>query len=94
MIPIAHLSQAASGDDGQGVSARREGEKPVVDLSQAVWRKSRRSGLDGCVEVAVIDGSRVAVRDSKDRSGPVLTFSPTEWEAFVGGVRDGEFDLT
>ena len=35
---------------------------------------------------------RVAVRDSKDRNGPVLMFTPFEWEAFVGGVRDGEFD--
>jgi hypothetical protein len=25
--------------------------------------------------------------------GPVLTFSPKEWEAFLGGVRLGEFDL-
>jgi hypothetical protein len=37
--------------------------------------------------------NRIAVRDSKDRSGPVLLFTPREWEAFVGGVRGGEFDL-
>lgn len=65
----------------------------MADLSQAVWRKSRRSGLDGCVEVAFIEGTRVAVRDSKDPAGPVLTFGRAEWEAFVGGVRDGQFDL-
>jgi hypothetical protein len=65
----------------------------MVDLSQAVWRKSKRSGFEGCVEVAVVDGTHVAVRHSKDRSGPVLTFSRAEWEAFVGGVRQGEFDL-
>jgi len=65
----------------------------MVDLSQAVWRKSRRSGYDGCVEVAFIEGAQVAVRHSKDRSGPVLTFSRAEWEAFVVGVRDGEFDV-
>ncbi len=35
----------------------------------------------------------VAVRDSKDRQGPVLTFTPAEWRAFVVGVRSGEFDL-
>ncbi len=63
-----------------------------VDLSQAKWRKSARSGANGaCVEVAVLDGA-VAVRDSKDRTGPVLVFTPAEWEAFVGGVRDGEFE--
>jgi hypothetical protein len=64
-----------------------------VDLSRATWRKSSRSGTNGCVEVAVVDG-RIAVRDSKDRRGPALVFTPLEWEAFVGGVRDGEFDLT
>jgi hypothetical protein len=42
--------------------------------------------------VAVVDRV-IAVRDSKDRSGPVLRFRPDEWEAFVAGVRDGEFDL-
>jgi Domain of unknown function (DUF397) len=64
----------------------------MTDLSLAVWRKSSRSGVGGCVEVAALD-SQVAMRDSKDPHGPVLLFSPTEWEAFLGGVRDGEFDL-
>jgi hypothetical protein len=58
------------------------------------WRKSRRSGGgDNCVEVAFAADGSVGVRDSKDRTGPVLTFSPAEWEAFTGGVRDGEFDI-
>jgi Domain of unknown function (DUF397) len=63
-----------------------------VDLSNAKWRKSQRSGVNGCVEVAFADG-RIAVRDSKDRNGPVLMFTPHEWNAFLGGARDGEFDL-
>ncbi|KUJ66887.1 toxin [Streptomyces albus subsp. albus] len=48
------------------------------------WRKSSHSGSDGgdCVEVARCPGV-VHVRDSKDRSGPTLTFSPEEWAAFV-----------
>ena len=62
-----------------------------MDLPGAVWRKSARSGSNGCVEIAFL-GGQIAVRDSKDRSGPVLTFSPTEWEAFLAGVRHGEFD--
>lgn len=66
-------------------------------LSGAVWRKSTRSNNGGnCVEVAdnlVDEYGVVFVRDSKDRTGPVLTFSRTEWKAFTGGVRDGEFDL-
>jgi hypothetical protein len=56
-----------------------------------MWRKSTQSYTNGCVEVAFVDG-RVAVRDSKDPSGPVLVFTPFEWAAFLGGVRDGEFD--
>jgi hypothetical protein len=34
----------------------------------------------------------IAIRDSKDVDGPVLTFSPQEWAAFVAGVRNSEFE--
>jgi hypothetical protein len=62
-----------------------------VDLSLAMWRKSTRSGGNGaCVEVAFVGGV-VAVRDSKDRGGPVHVFPPREWDAFVGGLLNGEF---
>jgi hypothetical protein len=63
-----------------------------MDLSSAEWRKSTFSGVNGCVEVAVLD-DRVAVRDSKDPGGSVLMFSRQEWAAFLGGVRAGEFGL-
>ena len=64
----------------------------MVDLSRAVWRKSTRSGTNGCVEVA-LDTAEVAVRDSKQHgNGPVLLFTAHEWDAFLAGVRDGEFD--
>jgi hypothetical protein len=63
-----------------------------MDLSATAWRKSSLSGTNACVEIAFVDGN-VAVRDSKDRDGPVLVFTPLEWEAFVGGVRNGELDL-
>ena len=58
----------------------------------ADWHKSTLSGSSSCVEVAFV-GGRVAVRHTKDRSGPVLLFTPAEWIAFLGGVRNGEFDL-
>jgi hypothetical protein len=60
------------------------------------WFKSSRSQpqTNDCVEVAGdVDGC-VHVRDTKDRTGPTLTFGPSEWAAFVGGVKDGEFDMT
>ena len=41
----------------------------------------------------MLEGGHVGVRDSKNQSGAVLVFTPDEWSAFVGGVRDGEFDL-
>ena len=63
-----------------------------MDLSTSVWRKSTLSASNGCVEVA-IRADCVALRDMKDRNGPVLVFSRDEWEAFIGGVRAGEFDL-
>lgn len=65
-----------------------------VDLSHAEWQKSSRSGpnCDNCVEVAFVDGA-IAVRDSKNPTGPVLLFTSDEWDAFVGGAKDGEFDL-
>lgn len=65
-----------------------------VDLSRAQWRKSSRSGpnCDNCVEVAFVGGA-IAVRDSKNPTGPALVFTPGEWDAFVGGAKDGEFDL-
>jgi hypothetical protein len=49
--------------------------------------------LDG-VEVATNLPEVVGVRDSKDRSGPVLAFAPDAWVAFLCGVRNGEFDLS
>lgn len=65
---------------------------PNVDLSRAVWHKSSRSGANTqCVEVAMFDNA-VALRDSKNPTGPVLVFTPGEWDAFAAGVRDGEFD--
>ncbi|MEW2431765.1 DUF397 domain-containing protein [Micromonospora sp. NPDC047644] len=58
----------------------------AYDLTRADWRTSTRSSGNGnCVEVATVDG-QIAVRDSKDRSGPVLAFGTTAWRAFVLGV--------
>jgi hypothetical protein len=54
------------------------------------WRKSTYSTGNGqYVQVA----QAVAMRDSKDPDGAVLTFTPGEWTAFISGVNAGEFDL-
>ena len=58
------------------------------------WKKSQRSGQSGqCVEARLTPDGHVEVRDSKDPDGAVLRFTPEEWVAFVGGVRDGDFDI-
>lgn len=62
-----------------------------LDLARATWRTSRRSSGNGnCVEVAILDDA-VAVRDTKDRPGPVLVFRPAGWTAFVAGAGNGSF---
>jgi Domain of unknown function (DUF397) len=64
----------------------------MVDPTTLRWRKSSHSSSNGCVEVA-LDADEIAVRDSKDRDGPVLRFTAHEWGAFLAGVRDGEFEI-
>ncbi|MFY1700343.1 DUF397 domain-containing protein [Micromonospora sp. WMMA1923] len=56
-----------------------------MDLTGARWRTSTRSSGNGgnCVEVADNLPDLVAVRDSKDPTGPALTFSPATWHTFL-----------
>jgi uncharacterized protein DUF397 len=57
------------------------------------WIKSSLSLAQGsCVEVASLPEGGIGVRDSKDPAGPMLRFTPGEWQAFLGGARNGEFD--
>ncbi len=85
-------------------SSRSSGTGQCVEVG--VWRKSSRSNANGgqCVEVSLTGSaspedapSTVAdrlflVRDSKDPDGPVLTFTPSEWDAFLTGIKTGGFD--
>jgi len=57
------------------------------------WVKSSLSFSNGnCAEVAELPGGEVGVRHSRDPDGPILRFTSDEWHAFLGGVRNGEFD--
>jgi hypothetical protein len=59
-----------------------------------VWHRSTRPTDSGeQVEVARFADGTVGVRDSRDRTGPFLRFTPAEWHAFVEGAKDGEFDI-
>ncbi|MFV2083091.1 DUF397 domain-containing protein [Micromonospora sp. LOL_021] len=58
-----------------------------TDLTDATWRTSSYSGGNGnCVEVTDNLSGVVAVRDSKDRTGPALAFPPAAWAAFTASI--------
>jgi hypothetical protein len=66
----------------------------ITDLTSALWRRSSYSGSSGgnCVEVASNLPGIVAVRDSKDCSGPALELTPAQWQALLKDVKGGHFD--
>lgn len=62
------------------------------DCVEVAWRKaSACSYTSTCVEVAET-ATEILVRDGKDPEGAVLSFTRDEWDAFLAGVRNGEFD--
>lgn len=64
------------------------------DCVEVAWRKAAGSFSNGqCAGAGRGTCGMVHVRDSKDPDGPVLTFASPEWDAFVQGVRAGEFGL-
>lgn len=65
-----------------------------AEAASLTWRKSTWSiGNGSCVEAARLSDGHLAVRDSKDKAGPALLFTPGEWHAFIAGVKAGEFEL-
>jgi hypothetical protein len=68
-----------------GISATR--------LDGAVWRKSERSNSQGaCVELARLDSTTVAMRNSRDPKGTALIYPADAVRAMVGALRAGAFD--
>ncbi|GAB1643655.1 DUF397 domain-containing protein [Krasilnikovia sp. MM14-A1259] len=66
---------------------------PAGQLNGVTWQKSGRSNPSGnCVECAALPDGGVAVRNSRDPHGPALIYTAAEIEAFILGVRDGDFD--
>ncbi|PPJ33195.1 DUF397 domain-containing protein [Nocardia nova] len=65
----------------------------IRDSTEGHWVKSSYSqGGGDCVEVAHLDDNTVGIRDSKDRTGPTLLFTPTEWDTFTTALDAGRFD--
>jgi hypothetical protein len=68
-----------------GISAAR--------LDGAVWRKSERSNSQGaCVELARLDSTTVAMRNSRDPKGTALIYPADAVRAMVSALRAGDFD--
>jgi hypothetical protein len=90
MITGGQTIVRVAGMDSTGAGRREpEGGEPA----------DRADHVASAIEVTVAAGSKegsdhvIMLRDPKDPGGPTLVFTPAEWEAFVAGVRDGEFDL-
>lgn len=63
-------------------------------MQQPMWRKSRRSDAESaCVEITALNSQVVAVRDSKNPAGPVLTFPARHWRGLLADIRAGARDL-
>lgn len=64
-----------------------------IDLSRLRWYKSSRSSANSqCCMCARLDGDGMALMDSKNPEGGILIFSHDEWQAFIGGIKLGEFE--
>lgn len=60
---------------------------------RAAWFKSSYSRPNSdCVEAAHLPAGQVGVRDSKNPTGPALTFDGSAWDGFLAHVRAGEYD--
>ncbi|KAA9159471.1 DUF397 domain-containing protein [Amycolatopsis acidicola] len=83
----------------QGAIDDKFGVRDVLDLETARWQRAEPAGetIEDALEFAFVphtDGlTYTALRKSSEPDGTVLIFTPSEWDAFVAGVRDGEFDL-
>jgi hypothetical protein len=57
------------------------------ELTRATWRTATYSqGNGSCVEVAGLGGGRVAVRDTKDRTGPAIVMTAEQWRTFMAST--------
>lgn len=56
-----------------------------------IWRTALSCNGGACIKVAA-SGQTVLIADSKAPGGPVLSYTPAEWEEFVTGIKNGDFD--
>ncbi|WP_327298936.1 MULTISPECIES: DUF397 domain-containing protein [unclassified Streptomyces] len=69
------------------MSARPANVPSSTSLNGARWRRSSRStGMNNCVEAALLDSGLLAVRDSKRVNHPALLFEAGAWTCFLASV--------
>lgn len=61
------------------------------NLGELSWRVARKCNSGDCVRVAA-QGDEIVIGSSKHLDGPVISYTRSEWAAFVEGVREGDFD--
>lgn len=63
-----------------------------LEVRNLDWRKAARSAGNGaCVEIAQVNG-QIAVRDSKDPEGPILSYSARVFRSFLRATKNGSID--
>jgi hypothetical protein len=86
-------TDTGSGEAAAGTEAVAPSAKPKLDTTGATWLSApQEDGSPGDVQIAFVD-EYIAMRDGRFPDGPVLVFTQAEWDAFVLGARDGEFDI-
>jgi hypothetical protein len=65
-------------------------ERPSITVVE--YKISTFCNFGDCVEVGQLPGGSMSVRDTKDPERRSLVFTTDEWDAFVKGVKNGEFD--
>jgi predicted secreted Zn-dependent protease len=56
-----------------------------------VWRTPLTCNGGACIKVAA-SGQAILIADSKQPEGPILSYSHDEWQQFVAGIKNGDFD--
>ena len=66
---------------------------PSSGLQDADWQASRHGDPQAArVELAMLPGGSIAMRNARDPGGPALIYTHAEIEAFIAGAKDGDFD--
>jgi hypothetical protein len=83
---------------GTGTEGKPTPDELGIDAARLVWQRSGEG--DGSIEIAFplsarwTRGDWVLMRVAGDQAGRVLVFDRNEWDCFLDGARNGEFDGT